>query len=97
MATGAQITVQDYLQTTYRPDREYVSGALRYRNVGTWEHARMQSLLANWFGSHECRWHVMTSVAPRVRTQAEEYRVPDLVVVSPGPQPDILIDPPCAG
>ena len=46
MASAIQIPVSEYLDTTYRPDREYVDGELRERNVGKWEHARMQWLLA---------------------------------------------------
>jgi hypothetical protein len=39
------------MQTSYRPDREYVDGELLERNVGKWEHGRIQSLLALWFGN----------------------------------------------
>lgn len=49
MASATTIPIAEYLQTNYRPDREYVDGELRERNVGKWEHARVQWLLANWF------------------------------------------------
>jgi hypothetical protein len=34
MANATQISVTEYLQTSYRPDREYVDGEVRERNVG---------------------------------------------------------------
>ncbi|MBV8629995.1 MAG: hypothetical protein JOZ83_03670 [Silvibacterium sp.] len=50
MATPTQISIEEYLNTSYRPDREYVDAEVRERNVGKWEHARVQALLAVWFG-----------------------------------------------
>jgi hypothetical protein len=53
MATILHIPLQEYLETDYRPDREYVDGEIRERNVGKTEHARVQALLAAWFANHE--------------------------------------------
>jgi Uma2 family endonuclease len=94
MATSTQIPVSEYLETTYRPDCEYVDGEVRERNVGKWEHARIQWLLAGWFLNHELAWNVIGSTEQRVRISPTRVRVPDLVVVRPAPQPDILVDPP---
>jgi hypothetical protein len=33
MASAIQTPVSEYLQTSYRPDREYVDGELRERNA----------------------------------------------------------------
>jgi hypothetical protein len=46
--------LNEYL-ASYRPDREFVDGEIRERNVGKWEHARVQWLLAAWF-LHEKAW-----------------------------------------
>jgi Uma2 family endonuclease len=94
MASATQIPVSEYLDTTFRPDREYVDGEVRERNVGKWEHARIQWLLAHWFGNHEAIWNVIGSTEQRVGVSPTRIRVPDLVVLRPGPQPDILIQPP---
>ena len=80
--------------TSYRPDREYVDGEIRERNVGKWEHARLQWLLAMWFGSREAEWDVIGSTEQRIWVSPTRVRVPDLVVLRPGPQPDILTEPP---
>ena len=94
MASATQIPVSEYLQTTFRPDREYVDGEVLERNVGKWEHARIQWLLAGWFLQHEPAWNVIGSTEQRTRVSATRVRVPDLVLLRPGPQPDVLTDPP---
>jgi Uma2 family endonuclease len=94
MANATQISVTEYLQTSYRPDREYVDGEVRERNVGKWEHARVQWLLAGWFMNHEAMWGVIGSTEQRVQITSDRVRIPDLVVVPAGPQPDVLVEPP---
>ncbi len=94
MATTTHIPLSEYLETSYRPDREYVDGEIRERNVGKWEHARVQWLLAAWFNQHEREWGITGSAEQRVQSSSDRVRVPDLVVLLPGPQPDILTDPP---
>lgn len=94
MATALHISLSEYLATSYRPDREYVEGEIRERNVGKWEHARVQWLLAAWFFIHEKEWGIIGSTEQRVRVSQERIRVPDIVVLAAGPQPDVLTDPP---
>jgi Uma2 family endonuclease len=94
MATQVRIAIADYLETSYRPDREYVDGEVRERNVGKWEHARLRALLAAWFLANESAWGVMGSTEQRTRVNSSRVRIPDLVVVAAGPQPDVLVHPP---
>lgn len=94
MASAVQVSVGEYLQTSYRPDREFVDGEVRERNVGKWEHARIQALLASWFGSKETQWNVLTATEQRVRVSGTRIRIPDLVVVRAKQQPDVLTEPP---
>jgi len=98
MATAVHISLHEYLGATYRPDREYVDGEIRERNVGKWEHARVQWLLAAWFGAREKEWRIVGSTEQRVRVSERRVRVPDLVVLAAGAQPhiqpDVLTDPP---
>jgi Uma2 family endonuclease len=94
MATISQISLREYLAANYRPDREYVDGEVRERNVGKYEHARVQALLAAWFGNREKEWKISGCIAQRVRVSDNRVRVPDLVVLTAGPQPDVLTDPP---
>jgi Uma2 family endonuclease len=94
MASATQIPVSEYLDTIYHPDREYVDGELRERNVGKREHARIQALLAGWFYIHESQWNALVYSQQRMWVSQTRIRIPDLVVLSPGQYPDILTDPP---
>ena len=91
MSTALQtISIEEYLDTSYSPDREYIDGEVRERNVGTWEHSRVQALLAIWFGQHESQWGVMVSTEWRTRVSGTRVRIPDLVVVRAGRQDSVL-------
>ena len=94
MASTTILSMAEYLHTSYRPDCEYIDGELRERHVGKWEHARVQWLLAAWFANHEVVWNVIGSTGQRVQVSETRVRVPDLVVLHWGPQPDVLVEPP---
>jgi hypothetical protein len=51
MATSTRLSLLEYMETSYQPDREFIDGELLERNVGKWEHARLQALLAAWLQS----------------------------------------------
>jgi len=94
MATSTRLSLLEYLKTSYRPDREFVDGELVERNVGKWEHARLQALLAVWLGSQEKTWSVKVATEQRVKVSALRVRIPDVMLVSRGPQPEIIVEPP---
>ena len=94
MATTTHIPLSEYLRTSFRPDREYVDGELRERNVGRFEHARIQALLTIWFGIHEREWGIIVITEQRIQVAESRVRIPDLTVTMAGPQPDTLVDPP---
>jgi Uma2 family endonuclease len=95
MATTTQIALSEYLQTSYRPDREYVDGELQERNVGKTDHARVQALLVMWFGAHEKEWEIVVTTEQRVRVSAGRVRIPDVTLVRPGAlSEDVLTEPP---
>ncbi len=86
MASVTLIPVAEYLNTSYRPDREYIDGELRERNAGKWEHARIRWLLAGWFLQHEQEWNIIGSTEQRTRVSSTRIRIPDVVVLRPGTQ-----------
>ncbi len=94
MATSLQISIETYLASSYEPDREYIDGELQERNMGKWQHARVQALLTIWFGQNESRWGVMVSTEQRTRVAGTRVRIPDLVLVKSGPQPSVLTEAP---
>jgi Uma2 family endonuclease len=81
MSSVAMVSVEEYLSTSYRPDCDYVDGEVRERNLGEFEHGRLQARLAMWFGNHEREWHVLVVVEQRVRVSPRHYRIPDVCVL----------------
>jgi Uma2 family endonuclease len=95
MATATQISVTEYLNTTYRPDRDYVDGEVLERNLGEYEHSRPQMRLILFFGTREKEWHIRVVPEQRVQVKATRFRIPDVCVVLEGsPVEAIFRQPP---
>ena len=94
MATSTRLSLLEYMKTSYRPDREYIDGELLERNVGKWEHARLQALLAAWFQSQEKNWSVKVATEQRVQVSPSRVRIPDVMLAPRGPQPEVIVEPP---
>jgi Uma2 family endonuclease len=99
MATATLIAVEEYLATSYEPDREYVEGRLVERNVGEHDHSRLQALLAAQFCSLEKRYPIRVFTEQRVRVATGErrhrYRIPDIcVMLRPYHRERVLTEPP---
>ena len=94
MATSTRLSLSHYNKTIYHPDREFVDGVLLDRNVGKWEHARLQVLLAGWFLSQEKNRGVKVATEQRVQVSPTRVRIPDVMLVSRGVQPEVTVDPP---
>src|ERR1700678_3761141 len=94
MSTILNIPLHEYIGTSYRPDREYVDGVIRERNVGKYEHARIQALLTLWFGMHERDWNVQVVTEQRVQVSPTRVRIPDVALLTLGAQPDVIVAPP---
>ena len=89
------VPLSQYLATSYRPDCEYLDGELLERNVGEWDHSRLQSLLCRYLGNREKQWGILVVLAQRVQVSANRIRVPDIAVLAgPPPGGPILVEPP---
>ncbi|MBV8810847.1 MAG: Uma2 family endonuclease [Acidobacteriaceae bacterium] len=94
MASTTLVSVREYLATNYRPDRDYVDGKLLERNVGEWDHSRLQALLLKALLKYEEELGVLVVPEQRVQVRASRFRVPDLCVVRGNPGEQILTRPP---
>jgi Uma2 family endonuclease len=77
-------TVQEYLRTSWSPDRELVDGRIEERNLGEKDHSIIRRYLTFLFMLKRDEWGV--EVFPRLRTQtkATNFRVPDVLVTRSG-------------
>ena len=78
MKAGTFISVEEYLNTSYDPDVEYVDGVLVERNVGDEQHSNVQSNVVVALRNRYRNIKVYPELRSRV-TQTR-YRVPDVCV-----------------
>jgi len=87
MPAGTLISVSEYLSTSYRPDCDYVDGEVLERNLGEYDHAKLQKKLILYFGTREEEWRIHVVPEQRVQVSPTRFRVPDVCVVA-GSEPD---------
>src|ERR1039457_1909578 len=81
MATLTAVPVEEYLGTTYHPDREDGDGQLLERHVGDYYHSRLRILLAALLAARERERRFRAFTELRVRVSDEpRYRIPDICV-----------------
>ncbi len=91
------ISVEEYLNTSANPDCEYVHGVIKERAVPERDHAAWQKILVRWFGNRERIWGIQVFPELRVQVAVENYRVPDVTLLSSSaPQEQIVTYPPLA-
>jgi Uma2 family endonuclease len=85
MATALQPeerwTVQEYLRTSWSPDRELVDGRIEERNLGEKDHSVLQRYLTVLFALKCAEWGVEVFPSLRTQTKTRNFRVPDVLVV----------------
>ena len=84
MSSTTLVSVQEYIASSYRPDRDYVDGELQERNVGEREHGLLQTVIAALFWTNRKDWEVLPIVEQRVQVAATRFRVPDITVLRSG-------------
>jgi Uma2 family endonuclease len=91
------ISVVEYLKTSASPDCEYVRGAIKERAVPEYDHAAWQEALLAWFRTVKTDWNVRALPEQRVQVAADNFRVPDVTVLSRNaPREQIVTRPPLA-
>ena len=94
MSSTTLASVGEYLASSYRPDREYVDGAILERSVGEWDHSRLQAMLMKQLFAYEDKLGYLAAPEQRVQVRASRFRVPDICVVRGDPGEQILTRPP---
>ena len=92
MSVETLISVEEYLNTSYDPDVEYVDGVLVERNAGDILHSWVQKNVVVAFD----RKYPDVEAFPEVRCQttATRYRLPDVSVILSVPDTKYLLEPP---
>jgi Uma2 family endonuclease len=95
MATGTLVTLEEYLHADYEVDCDYVDGVIEERNVGEYDHSRLQGAFVAFLYAREKQWKIRVLPEQRVRVKATRFRIPDVcVILEPGPFEPIIQVPP---
>lgn len=95
MPAATLVPVEEYLSTSYRPDCEYLDGVILERNLGEFDHSRLQGLLYGYLLRNERAWLILALPEQRVQVAARRFRVPDVCAISPDqPREQIITRPP---
>jgi Uma2 family endonuclease len=86
------VSLEEYLNTSYSPDREYVDGAVVERNLGEFPHSTVQSNFVHFLRQRYPHLRVLPE--QRVRTTAKRTRVPDVIVTQEKPAAGVFETPP---
>jgi Uma2 family endonuclease len=82
MPTDELISVREYLNTSYRPDCDYVDGVVEERNLGERDHAKLQGAVFAFFYNRRKAWGIHVYPEQRVQVSATRFRIPDVCVVA---------------
>jgi Uma2 family endonuclease len=94
MATAPIPTsLDEYLNTSYSPDCEYIDGVVLERNVGKTKHAFTQTEVLSQLRSFARPLSFHALVEQRVRVSASRVRIPDVCVVRRLDQ-EVIVEPP---
>lgn len=94
MATGIQVSLDEYLSTIYDPDCEFVDGEVIERNMGESDHSATQTMISALLYSQRRELGIHVFAELRVQVAATRYRIPDITVTKQKVRGNILREPP---
>jgi Uma2 family endonuclease len=95
MVTSTGVPVEEYLRSTYDPDKEYVAGQLVDRHVGEHDHSLLQNALGAELRQRGRVRGFRAFTEQRVRVSDEpRYRIPDICIKAlPYHKTPVLVQP----
>src|ERR1700722_10771153 len=95
MRTPLLVSEQEYLATSYQPDREYDEGELQERNLGERPHSILQREFVVYLHNQRKRFGIEVFAEQRIRIAPGKYRIPDVCAYKePAPREGIFNTPP---
>jgi Uma2 family endonuclease len=95
MPAETLVSVSEYLASSYDPDCDYVDGEILERNVGEYDHAKLQKRLILYLGNREAELRIHVVPEQRVQVSRTRFGVPDVCVVAGAePTEQVFTKPP---
>src|ERR1700744_5431971 len=93
--TSSLLSIDEYLRTSYHRDADYVDGEIEKRNLGEYEHSKIQTLIAVLFTLNQQQWNTNAVVEQRIRVAADRVRICDVAVLrADAPRESVVVTPP---
>lgn len=91
------VPLEEYLQSSYSPDAEYIDGRIEERNMGENDHSAWQKALVVWFETQAARTGIRVRPELRVQVDAYCFLVPDVTLLDRNlPLEPVATHPPIA-
>ena len=95
MEVLSALPLEEYLHTSYKPDVHFINGVLEERNMGEYEHNKVQTLIAVLFTLNAKQWSTDAVVELRIQVAPERVRICDVAVLrSDAPRESVITTPP---
>jgi Uma2 family endonuclease len=89
------VSLEEYLDSDFQPDREFNDGVIEERNLGEFDHAFLQTMLATLFNNHMGDWGVFALAETRIQLNPKRCLIPDVAVMRMGTKREpVLSGPP---
>jgi Uma2 family endonuclease len=75
------MTIEEYLNTSYHPDREFVDGRIVERNLGEKTHSVAYGGVIVYFAARSTEYGIKVFPGVRVQVSPTRIRVPDVTVI----------------
>ena len=92
--TAVRVSLDEYMNTTYEPDCDYVEGILEERNVGKQKHSMTQALLLARLvlGQRGAGYKALPE--QRVQVSRSRVRIPDICLIGADDKDEVTQRPP---
>ena len=88
------VSLEEYMASAYEPECDFVDGSLEERNVGEWDHSRLQLKIGAYLLAHYEAQGMRAATELRVRVAPGRVRIPDLCLFLEDPQQRVPNTPP---
>lgn len=91
------VSVEEYLNRAYKPDRDFVDGVVLERHGGTQRHSLLQAILTSFFGQYRKSHRIGVFPEARLLVDAASgrHRIPDVMVLEvPYTKGKVVVDVP---